>query len=205
MASNSSSDQSETESMAPSSASVSVDFARAATMSMACESDKRPPATAAAYSPREWPATATGDTPTALKTWHKECSTTKSAGWVTVGRENSLSNSSSPAGVLGNSFGRRSMPKRSGAKRSSQASSAAARNNGADVYNPLAIWKYWLPWPGKTKATFGRFGASSKSSNSSTSGKSFCNLSKSCSTSSSNAGTTTAFLKGKVARPVCKV
>ena len=43
-----------------------------------------PAATAAAYSPREWPATTFGASPRSAKTRSKATSVASTAGWVTV-------------------------------------------------------------------------------------------------------------------------
>mmetsp|Transcript_123527 Transcript_123527/g.395131 ORF Transcript_123527/g.395131 Transcript_123527/m.395131 type:complete len:209 (-) Transcript_123527:4596-5222(-) len=127
---NSSSDHSETESMAPSSANVSVDLARTATMPTADSKDSSPPAMAATYSPREWPATATGAMPTARSTWASEYSTTKRLGCVMVGCANFFSLSFSVAASEEKMVGRRSKPKCSGAMSNSQHLSAEERNRG---------------------------------------------------------------------------
>mmetsp|Transcript_68216 Transcript_68216/g.171892 ORF Transcript_68216/g.171892 Transcript_68216/m.171892 type:complete len:202 (-) Transcript_68216:1748-2353(-) len=127
---NSSSVHSATDNMAPSSANVSVDFARAATIATADSNVSKPPATAAAYSPREWPATVIGITPTARRTWHNECSMTKRLGCVTVGRANCSSLSPASSGSPEKMIGRRSKPRCSGADNSSQHLSATERNNG---------------------------------------------------------------------------
>mmetsp|Transcript_85991 Transcript_85991/g.256491 ORF Transcript_85991/g.256491 Transcript_85991/m.256491 type:complete len:260 (-) Transcript_85991:1130-1909(-) len=70
--------------------------------------------------------------------------------------------------------------------------------------------KYWLPWPGKTKATCGLLPASSSSSSSSTSGNCDCKTSaaterSSCTPSAFTTGRTRAFLSGSPARPACSV
>mmetsp|Transcript_18835 Transcript_18835/g.48290 ORF Transcript_18835/g.48290 Transcript_18835/m.48290 type:complete len:316 (+) Transcript_18835:291-1238(+) len=129
IAASSLSDHSETESMAPSFASVSVDLARAATMLTAASSVSRPPVTAATYSPREWPATATGLTPTASRSWDRAYSTTKRLGCSTDGCEKTRSRSSrSPSRVK--TSGRRSKPRCCGSCSRKQQRSTAFRKSG---------------------------------------------------------------------------
>mmetsp|Transcript_35845 Transcript_35845/g.64787 ORF Transcript_35845/g.64787 Transcript_35845/m.64787 type:complete len:242 (+) Transcript_35845:121-846(+) len=114
-ASNSSEDQSAMDNMAPTSANVSVDLARAETIANADSKVRKPPTTDAVYSPRECPAQATGFTPAARKTCASANSTTKSAGCNTEGLSNSSSLSPSPK-----SSGRRSRPSNPGAASISQ-------------------------------------------------------------------------------------
>mmetsp|Transcript_17656 Transcript_17656/g.40882 ORF Transcript_17656/g.40882 Transcript_17656/m.40882 type:complete len:347 (-) Transcript_17656:4330-5370(-) len=109
-------DHSATESIAPSSAKVSVDLARAATIDKAPSNVSKPPLTAAAYSPSEWPAAATGLMPIANSTCAKAYSTMKRLGCNTVG----LANSSSCGPSTPNKMGLRSKPRNSGARNFSQ-------------------------------------------------------------------------------------
>mmetsp|Transcript_74112 Transcript_74112/g.209282 ORF Transcript_74112/g.209282 Transcript_74112/m.209282 type:complete len:200 (-) Transcript_74112:586-1185(-) len=122
------SDHPATESIAPSPARASVAFALVATISVADFRLKSPPVTAAAYSPRECPATATGETPTAESTCMSAYSTAKRLGCSTDGRENSAT---APSPVAEEKrTGLRSKPSSSGAPKSSQHRSTASRKNG---------------------------------------------------------------------------
>mmetsp|Transcript_61774 Transcript_61774/g.162263 ORF Transcript_61774/g.162263 Transcript_61774/m.162263 type:complete len:345 (-) Transcript_61774:885-1919(-) len=129
IAASSLSDHSETESMAPSLARVSVALARAETMPTAASRVRRPPVTAATYSPSEWPATATGLRPTARRTNDRAYSTTKRLGCSTEGRENSRSRSCmSPPRTK--TRGRRSKPRWLSSLSSLQQRSTAWRKSG---------------------------------------------------------------------------